>query len=106
MSDDRCVGSVRGSRVTGAGPLAQAGRIEGTAVSGTGAGTTSVNIPTATGRKSVTFHDEFVYGPGIGVKYSSALLGPWIFTFVPTEGDGIAAPVTEITVVGEFTLLS
>lgn len=102
----QCMGAVQGSPVTGHGVLAQEGRIHGTALGGTGSGTVTVVIPTLSGVKTVSFDETFTYGPGIGLKSSDSLVGPFTFMFVPTAGDGIFTPVTEIAAVGVFTLKS
>jgi hypothetical protein len=99
-----CLGAIDGSPVTGPGTLAEHGRILGTALAGTGSGVTTVDIPTTSGQKSISFAETLSYGPGVGVKKSDALAGPFIFTFLPTSGDGILNPVTEITVGVLFTL--
>jgi hypothetical protein len=101
-----CTGAVNGSPVSGAGTLAQRGHIDGTVLSGTGLGSTTLDIPTLGGRKFVSFDDTFSYGPGIGFKFSASISGPFTFMFLPVSGDGLMTPVTEIAVVGQFTLKS
>jgi hypothetical protein len=102
----QCSGAVGGAAVSGNGTLTEKGDIEGTALAGTGFGTTTVEIPTSEGPKSVTFDNTFTYGPGIGSKNSDSLEGPWTFVFFPTSGDGVIAPVTKIAVIGQFILKS
>lgn len=101
-----CLGTVQGSPVTGPGTLSQTGSAYGTVLGGSGSGTITVTIPTSSGSKTITFSDTLTYGPGIGFKSSNALVGPFTFVFVPTKGDGILTPVTQIAVAGEFTLQS
>lgn len=101
-----CSGAVNGSPVSGTGTLAQRGHIEGTALGGTAFGTVMLDIPTLGGPRSVSFDAAFTYGPGLGFKYSDTLAGPFTFIFLPVSGDGLMTPVTEIAVVGQFTLKS
>jgi hypothetical protein len=102
----QCFGAVKGSPVSGSGTLAQKGHLEGTVLGGTGSGTTTLTIPTPAGTRTVTFDDTLTYGPGIGFKTSSSLLGTFTFGFFPVSGDGVTTPVTEIAVVGQFSLTS
>ena len=102
----QCLGSVEGSLATGSGTFREWGVMEGTALAGTGSGVAKTAIPTLGGTKRVSFQTTFTYGPGVGVKQSDALVGPFAFTFVPTSGDGVTSPVTEIAFVGEFALQS
>lgn len=102
----RCIGSVGGSPVTGPGAFREWGSIEGTALAGTGEGTSKASVPTVGGLKKVSLRTTFTYGPGVGVKQSDSLVGPFPFSFYPTAGDGVNTPVTEIAFVGEFTLRS
>lgn len=101
-----CVGAIEGAHITGPATMGQRGRIKGTVLAGRGLGTSTITVPTANGLKSVSFDHVLSYGPGIGVKRSDALAGPYIFTFLPVAGDGVVTPVTEIMAVGEFTLNS
>lgn len=101
-----CVGTIEGAHITGPATMEQRGRIKGTALAGRGWGTETITVPTANGLKSISFDLTFSYGPGIGVKRSNTLAGPYIFAFLPVAGDGVVTPVTEIMAVGEFTLNS
>lgn len=99
-----CAGDIDGSPISGVGVLSERGHIEGTALGGTGFGTTMLDIPTLSGRRTVTFDVTFSYGPGIGFKNSASLSGPFTFVFLPVSGDGLMTPVTEIAAVVQFTL--
>ena len=99
-----CVGTVKGHLVTGPGTFGKEGVVEGSCLAGTGSGTMSVRVPTTGGVKQVEFSFTMVTGPGLGFKFGNALFGPLTFLFVPSAGDCIITPVTEITVLGQFAL--
>ena len=73
---------------------------------GAGAGTEWVSVPTTGGEQTVTFTYSLDYGPGLGLKHSPSLIGPYTFVFAPSQGDGILGPVTQIAATGWFVLKS
>lgn len=99
-----CVGAVDGSPVTGPGEFGKAGTIEGSCLLAEGGGTIEMEIPTADGVKRLEFDFTMITGPGIGFKSGGPLLGPLTFLFIPTQGDCVMSPVTQIAVTGEFVL--
>lgn len=101
-----CAGKVRGHAVTGAGTFGLEGTVNGSCVMGSGSLTISLSIPTTAGRATFRVPATLTYAAGSGVKMSDAFAGPLVWTAVPTAGDCVRAPITEILQIGEFALTS
>lgn len=99
-----CVGTVDGSPVTGPGTFGKEGAVEGSCLAAKGAGTIQMQIPTADGIKTIEFPFQMDTSLGVGFKSGGPLVGPLTFLFIPTQGDCLMSPVTEIAVTGEFLL--
>jgi hypothetical protein len=89
-----CQGLVKGQTVTGPGTLGEVGEFEGTCATGAGQALMSFTFPTASGPVTISVKTRFVFGPGVGLRLSDQIPGP--FEFVATRGDCITAPVTEV----------
>jgi hypothetical protein len=94
-----CQGLVGGQTVTGPGTLGEVGEIEGTCATGSGQALMSFTLPTATGPLTISVNTKFVYGPGVGMRLSDQIPGP--FEFVATQGDCTTSPITQVRVVNQ-----
>jgi hypothetical protein len=101
-----CAGMVKGHAVTGAGTFGLEGILRGTCLKGSGSLTISLSIPTTAGTATFRVPATLMYAAGSGVKMSDAFAGPLVWTAVPTAGDCVRAPITEILQIGEFALMS
>ncbi len=92
-----CQGLVKGHQVTGPGTFGEEGLFEGTCLSGSGMAVFSFTIPTTGGQARFRIPVTFTYGLGLGSTSSEAF--PGAFVVVPTAGDCLITPITEIAVV-------
>ncbi|HUR48140.1 MAG TPA: hypothetical protein VMY88_01225 [Acidimicrobiales bacterium] len=98
-----CVGTVRGHPVTGPGTVGEQGTGNGSCSGGTVTGAYTMTIPTDAGqqRLRVPYTKLNFVGP-LGARPTPELAGG--FTFVPTRGDCVTTPITEV-VLAEFGVL-
>ena len=93
-----CVGNINGYPATGQGTTGTEGVYHATCLGGTGSENVSVTVPTSAGPQKLSFPTTLTVGPGIGTKASDSLVGPGVFAYLPTQGDCVTGPVTEIFV--------
>jgi hypothetical protein len=101
-----CTGTVNGHGVSGPGTLGVEGALDGTCLTGNGSLTITMTIPTSGGPATFSLPATMTYYGGVGMKFSDAFVGPLTFAVVPTAGNCITEPLTEILQVGEFVLQS
>jgi hypothetical protein len=97
-----CVGSVNGHAVTGPGTFGEQGVVNGTCAAGSGSATFSMTIPTDGGLVGLTIPAVFTVAGGVGLRPTGTFPGG--FVSVPTRGDCLLTPVTQIAVVLHGTL--
>jgi hypothetical protein len=97
-----CVGSVRGHAVTGPGTFGEQGTIRGTCTSGSGEALFVMTIPTDGGPATVILPAVFTTVGTVGLRPTGTFPGG--FVAVPTQGDCVTTPVTQIAVVLHGTL--
>jgi hypothetical protein len=97
-----CAGTVAGKGIDGMGTIGEEGTVDGTCALGSGSTTFSMTIPTASGPVTMRTPATFIYGPGLGYGGGDAFHGS--FQFLPTAGDCITTPVTQIVVLGQHIL--
>ena len=99
-----CLGSVNGYHVTGAGTIGDSGTVKGSCVTGSVSGALSMTIPTTGGAVALRVPVEAMFAAGIGQRQSEMF--PGSFIFVPTRGDCVITPVSEIGVLVLGTLVT
>ena len=98
-----CLGSVNGHAVTGPGTIEDRGIARAaTCASGAGTSVLSMKIPTAGGLVAMAIPVDYTFVGGVGQR--PAGMFPGGFVFIPTRGDCILTPVTEVAVVVYGTL--
>jgi hypothetical protein len=97
-----CVGEIHGRQVTGPGTFGQEGVLDGNCLYGSGSGTVFITIPASGGSAKLTIPHKIMFVPGVGTKSADQLSA--MFEFFPTEGNCVAAPITEIAVVQQTVL--
>jgi hypothetical protein len=98
-----CVGTVHGHPVTGPGTIGDQGTGYGSCSRGAVTGVYTMTIPTDAGpqRLRVPYTELKFVGP-LGVRTMPEFAGS--FTFVPTRGDGVATPITEVVLAESVVL--
>jgi hypothetical protein len=99
-----CVGSVRGHAVTGPGTFGEQGTISGTCASGSGEAIFVMTIPTEGGPATLVVPAVFTTVGTVGLRPTGTFPGG--FVAVPTQGDCVTTPVTQIAVVLHGTLIT
>jgi hypothetical protein len=99
-----CSGTAGGHAINGPGTLGIDGSLEGTCLSGTGALTISITVPTSEGPVSRNFPAVLKYTGTVGTKTSDAFEGPLMWAAIPTSGTCVTTPLTQILQIGRFTL--
>jgi hypothetical protein len=93
----KCVGSVNGHAVTGPGTIGDKGIAQGTCASGSISGVLSMTIPTVAGPVNLEIPAVGTFAAGVGLRPTGQFPGG--FVFVPTRGNCVLTPATEIAVV-------
>lgn len=99
-----CIGSLNGNPVTGSGTFTNDGAGNGSCAQGTGGGHFLALIPTAGGTAAVSGQYTFQYTGLLGTLSGSGVAAT--FEFVPTAGDCVTTPVTQVLIVGQFIIAS
>jgi hypothetical protein len=97
-----CYGFVNGSPVTGSGTLVNQGTSNGNCAQGMGDGEFLARIPTAGGTVAVSGTYTFRYTGVLGSFSGPAFSGT--FQFVPTAGNCVTAPMTQVLLLAQGIL--